>query len=254
MGHMRPLPGLLKPDEPLAMFLRANPRAFSRAELVRRWSRRALESAVAGGTVTRVLPGVYCATAHASLGPVRGEAINLWHPAGLITGPLALHLYKAELPPPATAHLHVARGHQPLAPDWIHCHQGEVLHRWSYPEGVRSASPARALLDTWRFLPVAERRNVLWEALWARICTWHQLKRETEMMYRIAGRRDLERVLGWFAEGATSPLEVRAKHEVFHDARFSAFEWQVDLQLKSRDVTVDMLHRKAAVVVELDGE
>ncbi|MDN4481109.1 endonuclease domain-containing protein [Demequina muriae] len=61
-------------------------------------------------------------------------------------------------------------------------------------------------------------------------------------------------MLGWFAEGATSPLEVRAKYETFADARFGDFEWQVELGLGSRRVTVDMLHRSAMVIVELDGD
>lgn len=70
----------------------------------------------------------------------------------------------------------------------------------------------------------------------------------------MAGRRDLQRILGWFAEGAKSPLEVRAKYETFADARFRDFERQVDLWLEGEKVTVDMLHRATSVVVELDGD
>ncbi|WP_159448725.1 endonuclease domain-containing protein [Demequina sp. NBRC 110053] len=120
--------------------------------------------------------------------------------------------------------------------------------------GVPSVEMPRALLDAWRYAPAAERRNVLWEALWARVCTWRQLWRELERTPQVAGRRDLERVLGWFAEGATTPLEVRARHEVFADARFREFEWQVPVALPHRRATVDMLHRCAMVAVELDGD
>lgn len=251
---MRPLPGLSRLDEPLIPFLLANPHAFSRSELLTHWSRRHLENAVSTGAAHRILPGVYCATEHVHRPRVLAEAINLWHPAGLVTGPLALHLYANTLPVPTIAHLHVTRGHRPLTPAWIRCHQGEVLRHSSSPHGIRSTVPARALLDAWRFAPVAERRNILWEALWAKVCTWRQLKREVDRMYRIAGRRDLERILGWFAAGAKSPLEARARYVTFADARFREFEWQVELGLGVRDATVDMFHRRTAVVVELDGD
>ncbi|WP_160297584.1 endonuclease domain-containing protein [Demequina salsinemoris] len=122
------------------------------------------------------------------------------------------------------------------------------------PDGVNCVVPELALLDAWRCTAPAERRAVLWEALWARACTWRQLKRELDRAPRVSGRRDLERVLGWFAEGATSPLEVRAKHEVFTGARFSEFEWQTEVVLPTRRPTVDMLHRRAMVIVELDGD
>ena len=251
---MRTLPDLGRLDEPLIPFLVANRHAFSRSELVGHWSRRALENAVASGAAQRILPGIYCATEHTTLGRVRAEAINLWHPPGLITGPLALHLFSHDLPAPTLVHLHVARGHQPFTPDWIRCHQGELLYKSGQPHGIQCTTPARALLDAWRFAPVAERRDILWEALWAKVCTWRQLKLEVDRMSRIAGRRDLERVLGWFAAGAKSPLEVRAKYEVFADARFREFEWQVDFRLQSRDLTVDMFHPRTGVVVELDGD
>lgn len=251
---MRLIPGLTPTAGPLHRFLRVNAHAFTRAELLTHWSQWALKASIRNGTARRILPGVYSAPEHAHKARVLGEAMNLWHPAGLVTGPLALHLYANTLPVPNVAHLHVTRGHRPRTPAWIHCHQGEVLRHSSSPHGIRSAVPARALLDAWRFAPVAERRNILWEALWAKVCTWRQLQSELERMYRVAGRRDLERVLVWFAAGATSPLEVRAKHEVFDDARFREFEWQVKLRLQSRDVTVDMVHMRTAVVVELDGD
>lgn len=114
--------------------------------------------------------------------------------------------------------------------------------------------PERALLDAWRYAAPRDRRNLLYEALWARACTWQQLRREVVRAPRVADRRDLERVLAWFASGATSPLEVRAQYETFADARFGEFEWQVDLRLGSRRATADMLHRRAMLVVELDGE
>ena len=234
---MRLIPGLTSLDVPLATFLAANSHAFTRAEILNTWSNWALERAISSGAAV-----------------VRGESLNLWRPNGLVTGPLALHLYAPELPVPRIAHLHVPRHHRPRKPHWVRICEGEVLHRSGFPDGVQCTTPARALLDAWRFSPAAERENLLWEALWERVCTWRELARESKKLSRVAGRRDLDRILGWFAEGARSPLEVRAKYETFADARFREFAWQVDLRLASRDVTVDMLHRAAGVVVELDGD
>ncbi|WP_296664912.1 DUF559 domain-containing protein [Demequina sp.] len=251
---MRPIPGLRAVGRPLPEFLAANPHAFSRAELLGHWTRRALENAVRGGGARRVLPGVYAASVHSQAPIVRGEALNLWHPAGRVTGALALHLYADRLPAPATADLRVTNGTRPRAPAWLRCLQGERIRVSSAPSGVECTVPERALLDAWTLCDPDARRNLLWEAMWARVCTWRQLRRELDRTLRVAGRRDLERVLGWFADGATTPLEVRARHETFADARFRDFEWQVALALPSRRATVDMLHRRLGVVVELDGD
>ena len=253
MPSMRPLP---RPGDALALgpFLAANAHAFTRAELVRHWSRRALENALRDGRARRVLPGVYAAPQHAQSPTVRGEALNIWHPAGLVTGPLALHLFASTLPAPTAADLRVTNGTRPRTPPWVRCRQGGPVGAASIPNGVICTVPERALLDAWRFAPASDRRTVLWEALWARACSWRQLARELDRAPRVAGRRDLERVLGWFAEGVTSPLEVRAKHETFADARFREFEWQAPLSLPTRRATPDMLHRRAMVAVELDGD
>ncbi|MFN3865908.1 MAG: endonuclease domain-containing protein [Demequina sp.] len=251
---MRPIPGLERLDDDLSTFLAANVHAFSRTDILKRWTRTSLERGLADGTASRILPGVYCGTAHRTSAVVRGEALNLWHPAGLVTGPLALHLYSKSLSVPPLADLRVVDGFRPRVPTWVQCRQGAPMRARSLPNGVACTVPERALLDAWRYATPAERRNVVYEALWARVCTWQALARELEQCPRVAGRRELERVLGWFAEGATTPLEVRAKHEAFADARFREFEWQAKLRLGSRRATVDMLHRAAKVVVELDGD
>lgn len=254
MFCMRPIPGLVHADAALAPFLAANAHAFTRADLLDRWSRRELENALHDGHAVRVLPAVYAAPAHGSLPHVRGEALNLWHPPGLVTGALALHLFAKTLPVPKVADLRVTNGKRPRAPQWVRCRQGDPVHTSSFANGVACTVPARALLDAWRYAPPRERRNVLWEALWSRVCTWRQLARELERAPRVGGRRDLERVLGWFEGGATTPLEVMAQYETFADARFREFERQVQLSLPTRNATPDMLHRRTMVAVELDGD
>lgn len=254
MRVMRAIPGLTALDRPLHQFLDKNAHAFTRAELLAAWTRTALERALAQGRAVRILPGVYCATAHAQRAAVMGEALNLWHPAGLVTGALALHLYSEAVPAPTLAHVRVTNGFRPRAPAWVQCMQGPPIRTSGMPRGISCTTPPLALLDAWRVTPARGRRALLWEALWARVCSAQALAREVELAPRVVDRNDLERVLAWCTEGATSPLEVRAKWETFAGRRFRDFEWQVPLRLGSRRVTVDMLHRRAMVVVELDGE
>lgn len=238
----------------LAAFLAANPHAYTRDELVRAWSRRQLDRGVREGAVARLLTGVYSAAAHATDPVVRCQALGLWLPAGAITGAAALHLREPSLPAPGRIDLMVPHGHRLAVPPWARLRQTGPVGVTTRARGVACAPMARALLDAWRYAPAAGRRDLLWEALWARVCTWRQLRGELDRASRVAGRRDLERVLGWFAEGATTPLEVRAKHEAFADARFDEFEWQAPVVLPTRRTVPDMLHRRAMVAVELDGD
>ncbi|WP_159450172.1 DUF559 domain-containing protein [Demequina sp. NBRC 110056] len=251
---MRPIPGLTDLRGSPPAFLAANAHAFTRTDLMGAWSRHALDAALRRGQALRLLPGVYCAPAHAMEALVRAEGAVLWNPRTALTGAAALHLYAERLAAPATVDLVAASSDHVRPPAWIRLHQTGPLRTLASPHGIPCAVPERALLDSWRYASTGERRTVLWEALWARVCTWRELRRELDRAPRVAKRRDLERVLDWFAEGATSPLEVRAKHETFADARFREFEWQVPVALPMRRPTLDMLHRRALVAVELDGD
>jgi len=251
---MRLIPGVPAPTGGLQDFLIANAHAFSRKELLGSWSRHQLDTSLRANTVVRVLPGVYSARKHVANPIVMGEAVNIWCPRGLVTGELALHLYAGNLPAPSHADVAVANGDPMHPPPWVHVHQTGLPRQRSSREGVHCTVPERALLDAWRLAIPHHRREVLYEAIWARVCTWKQLWREVDRAPRVTGRRELERMLGWFAEGATTPLEVLARHETFADARFSGFDWQVKLRLGQRSATVDMLHRRAMLVVELDGD
>lgn len=254
MAGMRPIPDLTALDRPLTEFLAHNAHAFTRSDLVSRWSRVALERAMHEGDAVRALPGVYCGAAHRTLPVVMGEALNLWHAPGLVTGPLAVHLYAPTLPAPAVAHLRVINGHRPRVPPWVRTVQGEGVTRKSYPKMIACTIPQDAVLDAWRVGAPGDRLDLLWQALWAKVCTARQLGGALDKAHRVPSRKGLQQVLGWFRDGATSPLEVRAKYETFTDARFREFEWQVPLVLGSRRAVVDMLHRRAMVVVELDGD
>lgn len=237
----------------LADFLSAHDLSLRRADVINSWSRSQLDSALRAGDVTRILPGVYCASTKAREPVVMGRALNEWAPRGLVSGALALAIYAPNLPAPRIADLVVPHGQHMRAQSWVRLIQRAPGTVSSRPGGIECAVPARALLDAWGAAAPGNRRDMLYSALWERVCGWRQLSRELERTPRLAGRRDLERVLDWFAIGATSPLEVRARREVFVGSRFRDLEWQVPLNIPGRRARADALHRVAKVVVELDG-
>lgn len=251
---MRPVPGLTSLDARLAIFLEANEHAFTRADLLPRWTRTALERGVADGAITRILPHVYSATVHASRPIVLGEALSLWNRRVFVTGSLALHLLEPAMSPPDHAHIRVEHGFRPRVPPWLRISQGAAVTVSTSLPSIRCVTPEIAVIDAWRASPESARLDVLYQALWERVCTWGQISRALGRVHNVPQRHHLKRTLSWFAEGATSPLEVRARRDVFAGNEFAEFEWQVTMRLGARSAIADMLHRRARVVVELDGE
>lgn len=250
---MRPLPSDAGLGVGLRAFLVTHRHAFTRAELLARWPRSALDRTIRDGEVRRIVAGIYCGIDHARDPVVMGEAANLWAPAGLVTGSLALHLYVPSLPAPTRADVLLPRGNHPRAPAWMHPHQTRMPRSSGASQGVRCVMPERALLDAWRFSSSTLRESLLYEALWSRACTWRQFAAELRRAHRVPARRELERILAWFAKGATSPLEVRARRDVFKGRQFVEFEWQARVTGPPRTYVADILHRAAKVIVELDG-
>lgn len=251
---MRFLPGLTALDAPLATFLAENCHAFTRAELLDIRTRTSLENTLRSGEAVRILPGIYAGADHARAPLVRGEAINLWHPGGLVTGSLALHLYSAHLPEPPGGTMRVTHGSHPRTPAWLRSIQGAEVRAWRAPQGVDCTLPELALLDAWRLAPPHTRRNLVWEALWQRVCSWRQLAVALERTPRLPQRVVLEQMLRWFKAGATSPLEVRARFDTFTGPAFADLEWQVWLDLGVRQLRADGFHRASRTTLEPEGD
>lgn len=250
---MHRIAGVPTSGQTLADFVAADHHCLTRADVLAHWSVAHLDRTLRTGGVARILPGVYCATPRVHDPVVMGKALNLWAPRGLVSGSLALALYAPNLPAPSTATLVVPHGHHMRKPPWVRLVQRASGAVSSKPRGVLCEIPERALLDAWSHASPPSRSDLLYTALWERVCTWRQLARAADRTPRIAGRRQLERILAWFAKGATSPLEVRARRDVFTGPRFSDLEWQAHVAVASRRPRVDALHRTTKVVVELDG-
>ncbi len=237
----------------LARWLETQPRAVSRAELLARWSTWSLDTAISRGTVVRVLPGVYAGPSHAAEALVRAQAVCLWSRRATVGGLSAMQLCNHELPAPTTVDIVLPYGSRVRSPDWVRVREQRGVRTWCHLREVRCLVPEAALLDAWHREPVGIGRDVVYRALWLRVCTPGQLARALAAAPRVSGRRDLARLLAQFEAGATSPLEVMARREVFVGRRFGEFEWQAELVIAGRPRRPDMLHRRARLVVELDG-
>lgn len=228
-------------------------RAVTRADVLSRWSSWSLDAALARGAAVRILPGVYCGARHAADVRVRAQAVCLWSGRALVSGRAALHLYDESFEQPTTVEIVLPYGHRVRAPEWIDVREQAATNTWSMRHGARCLVPERAVLDAWHRSPRRVGRDVVYRALWQRVCTPRQLARALAAAPRVAGRRELTELLAQFSAGATSPLEVMARREVFVGPRFAEFEWQGEVTVAGRRRRADILHRRAGVAVELDG-
>ncbi len=242
-----------EPHEALGAFLARSAHAYTRADLMRWFTRRHLERALSADAVTALGYGLFVGQAHAESPVVRGEVINCRWPTSWVSGELALHLYAPQLPIPAHSDVIMPRGSHPTSMAGVRVRQIGPLSAYGYGSGVRCAPPATALLDAWHRARPDRREDVLYRALWAKVCSWKQLRAELAKTSRVAGRRQLLDLLGWFESGAHSPLEVRALRDVFVGPDFTDFERQVTIEVGGRTLRADMVHRTARLIVELDG-
>ncbi|MDN4489544.1 DUF559 domain-containing protein [Demequina sp. SYSU T00068] len=216
--------------------------------------RAGLEHAVADGTLTRVLPGWYCLAAHADDHRVRCAAVVRWSRGALvITGRSALHLLDSRFPAPHRVEARSARHGHVRTPAWLRVTYGEPV-RWRITVGgVTCLVSDDAVLDAWCIAAPPDRETVFYTALWLRAVSPRQLRRAADRRARVADRRSLVRLLDEFDDGATSPTEVLARRRVFVGHEFAELEAQVSIRAAGRTRIADLLHRRARLVIELDG-
>lgn len=226
-----------------------------RLDVVATFSRHALDRALDCGQVVRVLPGIYAPARAAATSTSRSHAVAIWAPQAVISGSVALQVLGVKFQPPPTKLLVLLPyGSHVRAPSWLKVRtvQREMLTSRTVGR-LRVASGPRALVDAWSAEEGDDRRSTVYQSLWARVAEPVDVLTTVARMPRVARRRALVSLLNHFVEGATSPLEVVAKTQVFVGARFAGFEWQGELQAGGRTRRVDMLHRDARLAVELDG-
>ena len=237
----------------LAAHVARRPVAFTANRLLTHFTRNAVERAVSGGLLIRVLPGVYVHRDFRRNPVAVGSALSAWWPRALVTGELALAIHRGEGIVGSRAMVVVQHHVRARAPRWLRVRSAYLDAEAVTVRGVRCTSVAVAVLDAWREAPSRRRQEPVYLALWDRLCTAQELRDAQQAQPRLVDRRRLLALLAHFQDGATSPLEVLAKTEVLVGPDFAGLEWQPPMVIAGRDRAPDALHRSARVAIELDG-
>ncbi|WP_062315943.1 endonuclease domain-containing protein [Demequina maris] len=230
------------------------PRALVRGQVIVEVGRRGLAAMVRSGVIVPLLPGVYVSPERARDHDVRCEAVAVWSKGrALIAGESALHLLDSRFPAPARVRCIGPPTWNARAPDWVHLSRKPLPSFTVWAGGVACLTAEEALLDAWACAPRRRRKEVLYRALWLRIAGPRRLIGAAARRARLPDRRGFDSIMADFVTGATSPTEVMARREVFTGEDLAELEWQVGLVVEGRRRTADALHRRARIVIELDG-
>jgi very-short-patch-repair endonuclease len=238
----------------LEQWLKASGEPHRLGHLNSRWGSWAPRALVSSGAAVSLVPGVIAHSAHAGDPRVRGLALALWHPLLHVTGSLALHLIAPQLQVPTVAHVVVPYGVRLAAVDGVVVWQRARILTSQLPQGVRTVSGERALIDAWQSATDDTRHTVVYEALWARVSSARAALRELDRMPRVRGRDALRRLLESVRGGSTSPLEAIARTQVFTGSEWKELEWQAPIEDADTFRRADALHRRARVLIEFDGQ
>ena len=238
----------------LAQFL-DQPRAFTRAELLRDFSARSLEFALTKGTVTRVLPGIYAGSLHSRSFKVRSHAALLWaRGSAALSGISALFEWGLVDEPPQRIEIWLPHERRLKPPPWLVVRRGTSPIRTTTRGNVQVATPAYAIVQGYAQVPPGRRADVVYRAVRRRIASPTQLRAALDACPRVAERRALERHVDAAAHGAESYLEEHSLWTVFNTQDFSRFVRQHEIVHEGEQFRLDMYDASTKTAVELDGD
>lgn len=215
------------------------------------WS--SLRAAVRRGDIEHVYPGVYLDAARAEEFEPLARAAILWAPSGSrLAGRTALYLAGIGSPP---AQIYIATPGQ----QWARAPQGVRLVRSKCGERrVGSTLLPRvpneiALIQAWASTTPRAREDLAYRCLWKRTIDPQRLLDAIATTPRVAQRAVLTQWALNAVDGATSPLEVKARREVFIGDNFADVEWQAAVLTSNQRFVADALHRESKTILEFDG-
>lgn len=238
----------------LGDLLSAAPRAWQRTELVKRFSRHALDQQLREGAVARVLPAIYVGRQWYDSFEARLSAIGIWAPKRLaVTGLAGARLW---LLSDQTPHRIDVIGRQPLhvtGPAWLRIHTTTIDGMHFRINGVRVQDAEDVVLRTWNTLdPQAAVSFVIGAIRSGRVTARVVMQRQSAYPL-LKRRRALIALLRHLDGGIDSYLEYLAATTVFNTREFAGFNRQVRVVAGGRRYVLDMLDEAAQVAIELDG-
>lgn len=251
MRTLRALPS--GPTDP-AKFLRREPIALTRPELITMSSPRRVRTAIAQREIVRLLPNTYVAAEHQDSFAARADAALTWGGTGAaLAGRSALHAW-ALLDAPGQ-HLEIvvpAEDHR-STPPWLRALRvAYPLHERAVG-GLTCVSVAVATAQAYGNLSESEQSNVIFGALAGRLTTVRDLRLALTEIPRIRQRRRLTSRIEAAERGAESWLEEWSLQSVFTAPEFDLFLRQHRIRCGNERYRLDMYDPFTRTAIELDG-
>lgn len=237
-----------------ADWLAREPRAASRADVLLRFTRHALDRDLRAGLIIRILPNTYVGSAHRNAFAARAAAALAWAgPRAVLGGTSAAFAHRLIAAEPPVVTLFIPRTDRLRGPEWIRIIQPSVAVTPAHAGGLRVAPAVDAVIQAWSELGTGRGTALILNSVRREQITASALRARTSAYPRIRARRALVALLGPLDDGAESYLEHLAATRVFNTAEFRGFRRQYPVRTAGRTYVLDMYDDSARVAVELDG-
>lgn len=239
----------------LVRTLKAEPRSWSYAELLTRWSRNAVRAAVGAGEIQRVLPSRYAASEHATSVLVRAHsAINRGGPASVALGLAAAAAYGLCAANPDAIAVSAPQGaRMPDAP-WLRVRRTPQTFKFTAWNGLRIAPAADAVVTAFDDVRPDDAASLVFRSVQQRLTSAHQIRDAAAHWRPIRRRAALLQAVCDAEAGCESVLEAFGLRRVFTGHEFAHWLRQHRLMLDGIGVRLDMYDPLTRTAVELDGE
>jgi very-short-patch-repair endonuclease len=224
--------------------------------LIAQVDRKTVGAWTANGTLVRLQPGVYAASATARDWRVRLEAAVRTR-GGVVSHGSALALWGLLEPDDGSVHLTVAHTRSGRGSP------GVVLHRSQHVddavrrvEGLPVTCVERAIVDTWgrpgRLSRAAVRAAAI-TAVRRRLCGPRELVYELARRPQLPARTALAELIGLLADGCQSELEIWGCLQVLRRPGMPPFRQQYPVAVLGERFFLDAAYDEVLLAVEMDG-
>lgn len=217
------------------------------------WARRA-------GQLRRLLPGIYTGVggSHPEFELLRRAALLWAGGQGALSHLTALDLWGLRRQVPGEpVHLSVPPGSGLRSRNGLVVHQRSGFAALPPQVLIRDGLPVtrieRCLVESWPYLPPADRPAPVIRAVNDRMTTPERVSAAIAGVPKLTGRVELRTLLDRLAAGCRSPLEIWGHDHVFTGAGMPPFERQTRVRVGGRTCYLDVFARRERVDFELDG-
>lgn len=250
---MRPLRAI-QDSADIIDLLKAQPRAFTRHELIALGNEHQFRSALARGDITRLLPNSYVATEHAESFEARADAALTWAGVGAaLTGASACFAWTLTDTPPARIDLVVAPSKRLSPPPWLRVIRAAWVDKTRLVGDFRTVVPAIAIADGYADLSDSQRIDAVYGGIARRLVTTNDLRQALTELPRIRARRSLTSRIEAAERGVESWLEEVGLRDVFNTREFDHFLRQHEVIHRDLKYRLDMYDPFTRTCIELDS-